>query len=254
MSDTERPAWEPAPGTEPPPPRDDTPGPFARLLLAFTSPGKLFDATARRPRWAVCLLALILVSLAANFVTTPHLDFEATIRERAEQSGREIDDARIEQMVKMSERMASFGPVFVVVGTPLMMGLFALVFLAGAKVAGSDCDYSRSLAVTVHSYWAPWLVLNGLMIILVQRVDKIPATALQNLVKGSVGAFLPAGAPAWQTALGSSLSIFNLWIIVLLVLGMSAVGRISRGAAATVVLVPWVLYVLGKTALTAALS
>ncbi len=41
---------------------------------------------------------------------------------------------------------------------------------------------------------------------------------------------------------------------MLLVLGMAAVGRISRGAASMVVLVPWVLYVLGKTALTAVLS
>ena len=154
----------------------------------------------------------------------------------------------------MSQRVASFGPVFVVVGTPLTMGLFALIFLAGLKLAGSEADYSRSLAVTVHSYWAPWLVLNGLLIVLVQRVDKLPATALQNLVKASVGAFLPAGAPAWQTALGGSLSLFNLWIVVLLVLGMSAVGRISRAAASMVVLVPWVLYVLGKTVLAAVLS
>jgi len=254
MNETERPAWEPTSGPEAPAPADDTPGPFARLGLAFTAPSRLFAATASRPRWAVCLVALILVGVATNLVTTPHLDFDATIRERLEQSGREVDEEQIEAQVKMSQRLASFGPVFVAVGTPLMMGFLALIFFGGLKLAGSDADFSRSLAVTVHSYWPSALVLNTLLVVLVQRVDKLSATALPNLVKGSVAAFLPAGAPAWPTALGSSLSVFNLWIIVLLVLGMAAVGRISRGAASMVVLVPWVLYVLGKTALMAVLS
>lgn len=254
MDETDRPTWEPPAAPEPIAPAEEIPGAFARLGLAFTAPGRLFAATARSPRWAVCLIALMLIGLAAQMVALPHLDFEATIRERLEQSGREIDEEKIEQFAQQSQRTAFIYPVIAVVGTPLVMALIAGIFLGGLKLAGSDADYSRSLAVTVHSYWPAALVVNALFIVLVQRVDKLSATALQTLVKGSVAAFLPAGAPAWQTALGSSLSVFNLWIIVLLVLGMAAVGRISRGAASMVVLVPWVLYVLGKTALTAVLS
>ncbi len=251
MDETERPTWEPPAAPDPTAPIEDAPGAFARLGLAFTAPGRLFDATARRPQWAVCLVALMLVALASQIVALPHLDMEATLRERFEKSGREVDEERIEQMAAQAQRTTFIYPIIAVVAVPVVMALIAGIFLGALKLAGSDADYSRSLAVTVHSYWPGAIVTNGLFVILVQRVDKLSATALQNLVKGSAAAFLPVDAPAWQAALGSSLSVFNLWIIALLVLGMSTVGRISRAAATTVVLVPWVLYVLGKTVLAA---
>ena len=79
-----------------------------------------------------------------------------------------------------------------------------------------------------------------------QRVGKVPQQELANIVKANVGAFMSADAPAWLTAAGSTISIFNIWAVVLLIIGFATVGKLSRGKAAVAALVPWVVWIVAK--------
>jgi hypothetical protein len=76
---------------------------------------------------------------------------------------------------------------------------------------------------------------------------------LQNPLMFNVGAYLSPDSPAALRALGSSIDLFSLWIIVLLAIGVHAAGRkISFGKALAGIGLPWALFVCLKTAAAAA--
>jgi hypothetical protein len=77
-------------------------------------------------------------------------------------------------------------------------------------------------------------------------MGKMPQNELANVVKSHLGVLLSPDAPAWLTAVASTISIFNIWTVVLLILGFATVGKISKGRAAVVTLVPWAVWLVGK--------
>jgi hypothetical protein len=231
-----------------PGPDKDSPrhGAFKRLFLAFTSPGEVFEDIRRKPGWILCLILITLVSVALVLVITPHVDVEATIREQAAAFGIELTEEQIEQRLEQSQKLGFLRPVGAAVVVPL--GFFALagVFLLMLKLVGSEVDYRRTLSATVHAYWPSMLTASALSGFLVQRIGKATESELHHLVKSNLGAFLSPDTPAWLTHMASSIDVFNIWIMVLLVLGFSAVGSVSRQRAAVVTLVPWLVYIAGK--------
>jgi hypothetical protein len=78
----------------------------------------------------------------------------------------------------------------------------------------------------------------------------VPQQELTNLVKANLGAFMGADAPAWLTAAGSVVSIFNIWAVILLMIGFSTVGKLSKGKAAVAALAPWLIWLVVKSSWT----
>ena len=69
----------------------------------------------------------------------------------------------------------------------------------------------------------------------------------------NIGAYMSADSPAALRALGSSIDLFSLWILVLLAIGVSAAGRkVSFGKAFTGIFSLWALLVCLKVAAAAA--
>jgi hypothetical protein len=130
----------------------------------------------------------------------------------------------------------------------------AAVFFVMLKLVSSDADYSRTLSTTLHGYWPPTLVQLVLTAVLVQRIGKVPQQELTNVVKANLGAFMGPDSPAWLTAAAGTISIFNIWAVVLLVIGFATVGKISKGKAAAVALVPWIVWIVAKAGLAAVFS
>jgi hypothetical protein len=93
------------------------------------------------------------------------------------------------------------------------------------------------------------VVASVLTAVLIQRVDKIPQQEFTNIVKSHPGAFLSPDAPAWLSAAASTFSVFNIWIVALLIIGFKVVGKVSTGRAAVTALVPWVVWLVAKAGL-----
>ncbi len=254
MSDPNTPAYEPTgPGASvEPSPEGARHGTFARLGLAFASPGEVFEDIRRKPTWVVLLVVLTLLSVGIQLIAVPHVDIAQTIRDRMATQGRQISDEQMDTILEQSKKFAYVGPAATVVTFPLIMAIIAVAFFLGLKLSGSETDYSRVLSATLHSYWPPMLTSSVLFGVLLQRVGKVPAESLKHLVRSNVGAFLSSDTPAALRAVADTVDVFNLWIIVLLVVGLSTVGRVSRGKALVVALVPWALY-LGAKAVMAGL-
>jgi len=248
MSDNaERPGYEPE-LTQPP-----TPSPAARysavqrLWMMFMSPGQVFEDIGVKPTWVLLMIVLVLLGVGVQVAVAPHVDYEATIRARMSDRADEITDEQMEKMLAPAEKIAKFAPIAGLVVAPLVWVLMAAVFLVMLKIVGSEIDFKTTLSTVLHGYWpatAVALILTG---VLVQRVGKVPEQELGNIVKANLGAFLSPETPAWLSSPAATISIFNIWVVVLLIMGFATVGKISRGKAAVAALVPWIAMMVVKS-------
>jgi energy-converting hydrogenase Eha subunit A len=251
---TDRPAYEPE-LAQPPTPAPQTKYSAAqRVWTMFTSPGEVFSDIGIKPTWVLIMAVLVILMVAAQAVIMPHVDTEATLRARLESRGRELSETQMENAVKQAEKFSRFGPIVTFVVGPIAWVIMGAVFFLMLKLVGSEADYPRALSTTLHGYWPPTLVQLALTTILVQRVGKVPQDDLAHVVKANLGAFMSADTPAWLSAAAGTISVFNIWAVVLLIIGFAAVGKLSRGKAAAVVLVPWILWLVAKAGLTAVFS
>lgn len=247
---TERPSYEPAPVEPPGTPASPRLSALQRMWMAFTSPGQVFTDIAIRPTWVLCLIAMVLLGLLVQFAVLPHVDSEATLRARLGDRAEGVSDEQIEQMVQQGEKFARFAPIIGLVVSPIAWAVMAAIFFVLLKIVGSDVDYQRAFSTTLHGYWPPAVVVSVLTAVLVQRVGKIPQNELTDIVKSHPGAFLSPDAPAWLHAGASTLSVFNVWTVILLVIGFRIVGKLSTGKALVVALVPWLVWLVAKAGLT----
>ena len=251
---TERPSYEPE-LVDPP-----TPAPGAkyssvqRLWMMFTSPAEVFADIGIKPTWVLAMVILVIVGVGAQLVIMPHVDTEATIRESFEKRGTDLSDEQLDKAVEQAGKFAKFAPIIGLVIAPIMWAIMAAVFFLMLKIVGSDADYPRALSTTLYGYWPPTLVALVLTSVLIQRIGKVPQEELANVVKANLGAFMSPEAPAWLLAIGSTISIFNIWAVVLLIIGFSTVGKISKGKAAVVTLVPWITWIVVKAAIAAVMA
>jgi hypothetical protein len=251
MSDTSsRPGYEPAPVEAPTSP-GSTPRLTAaqRLWTVFTSPERVFADIAIKPSWVLCLVLMALLTVAVQFVVIPHLDNEATLRARLGDRAEGISDEEIERMVEQGEKFARFAPIIGLVVAPIAFAIMAAIFFILLKIVGSDADYVRSFSTTLHAYWPASVVTSVLTAVLIQRVDRIPQQEFTNILKSHPGAFLSPDAPAWLSAAASTLSVFNIWSVVLLIIGFRVVGKVSTGKAAVAAIVPWLVWLVAKAGL-----
>ncbi|NOZ94916.1 MAG: YIP1 family protein [Acidobacteria bacterium] len=224
-------------------------GSFERIYRIFTSPGDVFSDIARKPTWVAILLLTTLLGAGIQFATLPHLDMEATIRASVAQRNPDLDDEQIEKLSEKAARFAWIGPAASVVIIPIVMLALGGIYLLGIRLAGSETDFAHVFSAMLHAYWPAGLTKGVLFFALLQRAGRLSAEAMNGLVKSNVGAFLPAGAPHWQQALGSIVDVFNLWTFVLVVLGLSIVGGISRKKAGIAAGVLWAFYIAAKVGL-----
>lgn len=251
---TERPSYEPEPAEVAVAQPSSSLSAPQRMWMAFTSPGQVFADIAIRPTWVLCLVAMVLLGLLVQFAVLPHVDSEATLRARLGDRAEGVSDEQIEQMVEQGEKFARFAPVIGLVVSPIAWAIMAAVFFVLLKIVGSEIDYQRAFSTTLHAYWPPSVVVSLLTAILVQRVGKIPQQELTDVVKSHPGAFLSPDAPAWLDAAASTLSVFNIWIVVLLIIGFRTVGKISTGKATVVAVVPWLIWLAAKAGLASVIS
>lgn len=218
---------------------------FGRLLSVLWSPQATFESIARRPTWAVALLALILTSSALAFVVNQHTDYYEVTQYSLERSGREIPEKDLERSVEIQEKVAGFGWVIVLFVVPLMFLFITLLHWAGLKLLGGTLSFVGALAVQTHAA-IPAILRSLLGIALVAPQGDLPPEQIanQSFVMSNLSFLAPADAGPVLTSALASLDFFLLWSLVLAVVGYKIVGRVSTATAATVVGVLWLLGIL----------
>ena len=223
---------------------------LGRLIGVLISPGKTFRSIAERPTWVVALVVLVLLGAAAGYLIVQKLDMAEVISQSMGDRGRQATDEEIERATEMFER---FGWLGALVGTtvvaPLGFLVFALVFWVVFKLQGGEFSYQTSLSVTLHSLM-PTAVLSLLSLPVIYSRGTIGLEESQRgVLFSNLAPLAPEEAGTALTALMASIDLFTIWSLVLLTIGYSIVGRVSKTSAGFTVVILWIVYVVAKVGL-----
>jgi len=248
-----------APGAAPTAPGEPAagPSPFAAITGTFTSPAETFAGLVRRPTWWLPLVLWLAGIGVVILVSTPKVDMERTMREmfeaRAAKTGQSVSDEQIREMAARSERTPGKAAAWGLPTSVVMFLLVTLVLWGGARASGSEARFPQVLAVWGHANLPNVVGLAVAIPILAALPDASETQfSIQRALKSNVGAFLPADAPAFLSSIASSIDVFSLAALALLVVGMKKLPAMPAGAGVAVPVVLWAVYVLGKAALAAA--
>ena len=223
---------------------------FARLPGAILSPGRTFEAIARRPSWLLPIILWVGCSIALSAVLIPRIDYDKLIRERIEKSGRTVPEDQVQTIV---ERQKRIGPIigYALAGlAPLAVAFVVALVLWGAfRAFGWEATYPQALGATTHAY-LPSILGSLLLIPLVVRQDTMDPSALGDLLRSSLGFLVERDQKVLHSLL-SSIDVFSFWTLALLVIGFSAAARVSKKSAAAVILSLWGVFVLARAGLAA---
>jgi len=223
---------------------------FARIPGTFFSPGRTFEAIARRPTWFLPVAIWILLSLAISAVLLPRMDFEKMIRDRFEKSGQKVSDEQLQSIVARQKQFAPIFSYFFGGVAPLAVTLLVAVVIWGAfKAFGWDLTYPQSLGVTAHGF-LPGVLGAALLLPLLARQERMDPAAMGDLLRSNMG-FLVGRDQKVIHSLLSSIDIFSFWSLALFVIGYAAAAKIRKGQAAGVIISLWALFVLGKAGFAA---
>ncbi len=228
----------------PAPPRE---GGLARIAGVFFSPVKIFDSIARRPTWVAPLLLWTLVSAVVTVIVIPRLDYERVIREAMEKRGQVVSAERLESIVEGQKRIGSvIGYAWGALAPTVLTLLLAAIFLGSFKAFGWDTTFRQAFGVTAHAFLPSVLGYLLAIPIILQR-EKINPADMGGLVKSNPGFLVEReSAPAIHSLL-SSIDLFSLWVLALLIVGLAAAAKVSRKQSAAVIVTLWLLFVLIKT-------
>jgi hypothetical protein len=222
---------------------------LTRLAEVFYAPVAMFRGMTSRwgwSDWLVPLLVGILVSTAASFVIVPHLDMETPAREQLEargMSGEQLEQALAGQRAFFE---GPFGKVIMlsnIVVYPIWMAIMGLIFWGAASAMGGRLSFGRVYSIYAYS-WMPKLVEGLLLMFVLQGREAVRQDRLGSVLATNPASYLDpstAGSPFY--AVVSALNPFTLWVMALVALGLSEIGRLSRGAAFGVVIVLFAIYV-----------
>ncbi len=235
----------PAPPAEPP-----AKNTFQRIAGVLFAPADTFRDIARRPDILMPLIILVIIGFVTSAMIIPRMDFEAVVREQMASSNRNMSESDMENAVKMG---SAFGKVMAWLGPFLSIAIWAIiagVLLLAHRLFGGEGNFKQAFSTVLYS-WIP-LTINGIVmgIVAVARGEIDPST-MPTLVKSNPAFLVDMKDNPILFAVLSSLDIFTIWTLILLIIGFATLSRLSRAKSAVIIISLWLLTVVVKVGFAA---
>ena len=243
---------EPAPDNAPPMSE------VGRITGVYLDPKTAFADIAARPRWYVPLILLIVAAIAFTYCYTTHIGWRHYIAQTMENNPRTRDlpaEARETQINAGAKIAPIFGYVGSLIGIPVVALAIAGVLLLMSKMMGASLQFKQMFAITAYAM-LPGLI-SSILAIIVMFLKNPDDFNLQNPLFFNIGAALepPPNTGKFLYSLASSIDLFTFWTILLLATGISVAARkVPFSKALVAVVVPWVIWVLVKSAWAGAMG
>ena len=216
-----------------------------RLVKVFYAPTEVFEDIKAKPTWVLALIAYLALVTLTSLVVWSNIDHEASTREAIESFGIEIPEEALEKQIEGAEARWFVKPILTgVIFIPILLVIAAALFFLMMKMVGSDIGFLATYSTMLHAYWPGKAVYQVLLAIMAQTQGPVTEMGLITLLKSSVAGYLAEGSSMVAVTVGSFFDVFRIWGVVLLVIGLSVVGRVSRGKSTFAALVPWTLAIL----------
>jgi hypothetical protein len=228
-----------------------SPGPdsaFGRLVGVFVHPVRTFASIAAKPTFLVPLILWTALSFLVSELVLSKADWRALIVEGSSHREQKLTEAQIDQAVEGSRKFMWVWEFFSLVAPAAIAAITAGALWMSCQAFGWEVRFRQSLGVTAHAY-LPGVVASIALFALLWGRSTIDPKSLDEVLRTNPSFLVSRHADATLHSLLASFDLLSFWSMALLVLGLSAAARVSRGRMATLVVSLWGLYVLGKTGL-----
>lgn len=209
---------------------------FGRLIGALVSPGKTFRAIAGRPTWAVALVVLGLLGAGIGALINSRADQREMIQKQMKKWGQNLTEEQLDEAVQRAEHprpvMRAVSITVGLLGQAVAYLLPAFLFWLIFKLAGSEMSFKAGLSTYLHASMPIGVATLLTIPVILSRATVQPLEALTGDLLASSPAFLlPEGTGAAVKAALAAFDLFNLWSVVLAVIGYRIVARVSTPVA-----------------------
>ena len=232
---------------------------ISRLTGVFFEPRKTFEDIAQRPGWLVPLVLIMVAALSVTVVFSQHIGWERFFRQQMETNTRmaQMTAEQRDQVLSMQMKFATVGgAATIVIGLPIYY-LIASAILLGivAGIMSAPLKFKQVFAVMCYASLTG--VVSAILTLVVMFLKNPDQFNLQNPLAFNPAAFMdPTTTSKFLYSLGTSIDLFSFWTIFLIATGLKAAAgkKLSFGGALFSVILPWAVYVLGKSAIAGAFS
>jgi Yip1-like protein len=228
-----------------------------RIVDTFVAPSKTFTDLFRKSSWWGPLLILIVVSILFSFATQQKVGWtrvaENTIHQNPKSEARmaEMPADQAESFKAVSAKITAVASYSYWVLLLIFTAILSLLIWATVNFGfGGTAKYGHVFAVYMYAN----LVMNikYLLAVVALFAGLAPDSFLQqNPVGTNIGFYLSSDAPRWLTTFATHIDVFEIWALVLTVIGIAIVAKVKRSSAAIAVVGWWLLIVLILTGVAA---
>jgi hypothetical protein len=229
-----------------------------RVIDTFIAPSKTFNDILRDASWWLPWLLGALVTLGFSAAVQQKIGWDKTysniLQHSSEAQQERFAQLSPDQQARQKAVAASFTKYIVWVSP--VLGLFFAAIAAGVLLMtlnfglGGHAKFGQIFALWMYAT-LPWLI-QGILAIIVLFAGLDPdAFNLRNPVGTNLGYYLPSDSSQWLIALGTSIDVLNIWVLILVTIGCAIVARTKLAATAMAVGGWWILITLAKVAIAA---
>lgn len=217
--------------------------PRLRFWHMLVNPAATLGTLDTRPAAFLPLIAAALYAAVVNLYVLQRIGVRRVI-EAAVRAAASVDTetlianamAQRQQIVVMQAVSAFAGSII----AALLLGLF---FWLLVTVAGALVPFRRVLAVVAHVAFFTTIARETMIGLVVTVTRNLDAFNIRNPIATNLGFFIHTASPAMARLLGAA-DLITAAGLTLTIVGLRAVAKeLSTVVVASIVLVPWVLYV-----------
>ncbi len=202
------------------------PGFFTRVLWLFTSPGRLMEELAQKPRVLFWLIAGG-VAIVLPFIARMPL-YEDFLRKTMLSQSDYMESFGFEMTPEMIEASMPASIVGGLVGAPFGawagLPIIALIFFAILKVMGGKGSFKAYLSVAVHAN-----IIMVLYYLILIPISYITGSLHQSASLTSLGSLVaPEETNPYLFGLLVGLDIFAIWRFAVMAIGFTAVSELKK--------------------------
>ena len=217
----------------------EKPNTIQRIIGVLSNPIPTFESIVQRPNILGPLLIFIIISVVSAVGVAMKADFDALAHEAIE-ANPNIPPDKVESSVGITKAIMKVSmyasPVLIVAILLITAGICLLAF----RMFGGEGNFSQALAVTTYA-WFPRLI-RGILGAIVMLAKGSPSIyELQNPIMSNLGFLFDPKTQPVQYAIGSALDFFNIWSLVLMIIGLAAMSKLSKVRSAVIVIALWLV-------------
>jgi len=216
---------------------------LSRIIGVFTSPGATFQSIARKPKWIVPGIIIILIGLGTTFLLRDVILQEQRVKTEEQLIKRGVDSSQMESILEKNQQITKIAMYpAVLITMAVMFVIVAAIWLFVANVVlGGQATFNQMLGVSVYRGFIP--AVGGLI--------KAPLMISQNTVNihFSLATFMPEEAvDTFLYKFLAQIELFNVWSIIVLCIGIAVVSKLNVKKVWPWVAIIYLLWFVGSAA------